>query len=204
MKFTKEDLQKLEMPLAILLAAVVLAWLILSTVSARETKATEMLQQQNAALEKARQQYQSSGTEKENIAKYMPLYEALITRGFIGEEQRIDWVTDLRQVNYAHKFFGVNYDIAAQQEYKPKFSVVTGPFKLRRSVMKLTFALLHENDLLNLFALLPQEINPPFMVRDCIITKTNNTLRGKFEPNLNAVCEIDWITIADPNNKVTP
>lgn len=204
MTLTKEDLQKLQMPLAILLAAVVLSWLIASAAGGHESKANEALQQQKTALEKARQQYQSSGSEKENIAKYMPLYEGLIRRGFIGEEQRIDWISDLRNINRTHKLFGVNYTIAAQQDYQPKFPVATGPFKLRRSVMKLTFALLHENDLLTLFAELPSETNPPFMVRDCIVTRTNKELRGKFEPNLNAVCEIDWLTIAEPNSKAAP
>lgn len=204
MKLSKEDLQKLQLPLAILLASIVLVWLITSTASSREIKANEALLQQKATLENARQRYRSSGSEKEIIAKYMPQYDRLITRGFIGEEQRIDWISDLRNINQANKFFGVNYDISAQEEYKPKFPVVPGPFKLRRSVMKLTFALLHENDLLTLFAELPSETNPPFMVRDCIVTRTKKELRGKFEPNLNATCEIDWLTIAEPNSKAAP
>lgn len=204
MTLNKEDWQKLQMPLAILLVSIVLAWLLVSAASSRETQASEALQQQSALLEQARQQYRSSGTEKDNIEKYLPLYNNLIKRGFIGEEQRIDWISDLRNVNQANKFFGVNYEISAQEQYPPKFPVVTGPFKLRRSVMKLTFALLHENDLLTLFARLPSETNPPFMVRDCIVTKTNKELRGKFEPNLNAECEIDWLTIAEPNSKAAP
>lgn len=204
MKLAKEDLQKLQMPLSIILASAVLVWLITSAASNREIKANEALLQQNATLENARQRYKSSGSEKENITKYMPQYEELIKRGFIGEEQRIDWISDLRKINQTNKFFGVNYDISAQEEYKPKFPVVTGTFKLRRSVMKLTFALLHENDLLTLFASLPSETNPPFMVRDCIVVRTNKELRGKFEPNLNATCDIDWLTIAEPNSKATP
>lgn len=204
MKLAKEDLQKLQMPLSIILASAVLVWLITSAASNREIKANEALLQQNATLENARQRYKSSGSEKENITKYMPQYEELIKRGFIGEEQRIDWISDLRNINQTNKFFGVNYDISAQEEYKPKFPVVTGTFKLRRSVMKLTFALLHENDLLTLFASLPSETNPPFMVRDCIVVRTNKELRGKFEPNLNATCDIDWLTIAEPNSKATP
>ena len=204
MKFASSDLRKLQMPLLILAATLILAWLIISTADERELKTTEMFQKQNAELEKARQQYRASGSEKDNIVKYMPLYERLIKRGFIGEEQRVDWISDLRNINQRYKLFGVSYDIASQEEYKPKFPVNAGNFKIHRSVMKLTFALLHENDLLTPFEALPTENNPPFMVRDCTVTRTNNTLRGKFEPNLSATCEIDWLTIEEPKLKVIP
>lgn len=204
MNFTQEDLRKLQMPLLILLAAIVLAWLITSTASDHERKATETLQQQNAELEKARQQYRASGSEKDNIVKFLPLYQGLIQRGFIGEEQRVDWISDLRNINQRYKLFGVSYDIAAQEEYKPKFPINAGSFKIHRSVMKLTFALLHENDLLTPFEALPGETNPPFMLRDCSVTRANKELRGKFEPNLNATCEIDWLTVEEPKAKATP
>ncbi|MCE9633277.1 MAG: hypothetical protein K8Q92_03735 [Methylophilales bacterium] len=198
MKFSIEDLRKLQIPLITLLAALVLAYLMVSMTDSRQVKASEALQTQQAALEQARQKNQSSGTEKDNIAKYLPLYEGLIKRGFIGEEQRIDWISDIRKINQQNKLFGVIYNIDAQKDYKPAFPVNTGSFKLHRSEMKLSMAMLYENDLLTLFAALPAENNPPFMLRDCTISRTNNTLRGRFEPNLDSECEIDWLTLAEP------
>jgi len=198
MKFSIKDLRKLQIPLITLLAALVLAYLMVSMTDSREVKATEALQTQQAALEQARQKNQSSGTEKENIAKYLPLYEGLIKRGFIGEEQRIDWISDIRKINQQYKLFGVTYDIAAQEDYKPDFPVNVGNFKLHRSVMKLKMAMLYETDFLTLFNALPAENNPPFMLRDCSINRTNTTFKGKFEPNLDSECQIDWLTLAEP------
>ena len=203
MKFTSGDSRKLQIPLITLLAALVISWLMISSADKREVKATEALKAQQAALEQAREKNQLSGIEKENIAKYLPLYEGLIKRGFVGEEQRIDWISDIRKINQENKLFGVTYDIAAQEDYKPTFPVKVGAFKLHRSVMKLTMAMLHEHDLMTLFNLLPAEINPPFMLRDCTITRSNTSLRGRFEPHLDSVCEIDWLTIAEPK-KVKP
>lgn len=201
MNFTKDDLRKLQFPIAFFIASIILGWLIYSTANTREHKATEALQKQTVELQLAREHYQSSGKEKENIEKYMPLYSVLIERGFIGEEQRIDWISDLRKINQENKLFGVNYDINAQEEYKPKFPTNTGKFTLRRSVMELKFAMLHENDLFTLFEALRLQKNPPFMVRDCIVSRTKAELRGIFEPNLNTVCEIDWLTITEPKTK---
>lgn len=198
MNFTMRDLRKLQIPLVTLLVAAAFSWFMVTAADDREAKANEELQAQQVALDKARQQYQSSGTEQSNINKYLPIYQELIKRGFIGEEQRLDWISDLRNVNQRYKLFGVTYDISTQEDYKPKFPVNVGSFKLHRSVMKLTLAMLHEEDLITLFKALPGEINPPFMLRDCAITQTNNTFRGRFEPNLNAVCEIDWLTLAEP------
>ncbi|HEY7985400.1 MAG TPA: hypothetical protein VIE17_00615 [Methylophilaceae bacterium] len=198
MNLTMMDLRKLQIPLVTLLVAITFAWFMVSAADSRETKAQQALQTQQAALAKARDQYQSSGTEKSNIAQYLPVYQTLIDRGFVGEEQRLDWISDLRNVNQHYKLFGVSYDIATQEDYKPKFPVVVGNFKLHRSVMKLTLAMLDEEDLIALFNALPGEVNPPFMPRDCTITQTNPSPRGRFEPNLNATCEIDWLTIAEP------
>jgi hypothetical protein len=197
MNFTMTDFRKLQIPLVTLLVAIAFAWFMVSAANSRESKAQETLQIQQDALEKARQQLQSSGSEQNNITKYLPIYQQLIQRGFIGEEQRLDWISDLRNINQRYKLFGVTFDIGMQQDYKPLFPVNVGNFKLHRSVMKLTLGMLDEEDLITLFTALPGEVNPPFMVRDCSITQTNNP-RGKFEPNLNAVCSIDWLTLAEP------
>lgn len=198
MNFTMADIRKLQLPLTTLMVAAVFSWFMVYAANNRETKAIADLQLQQEKLDNARQQYQSSGSEKANITKYLPVYQALIKRGFIGEEQRLDWISDLRNVSLKYKLFGVLYDIAEQEEYKPKFSVITGHFKLHRSMMTLTLAMLHEEDLFTLLDALPGEFNPPFMVRDCTITQTNKYPRGKFEPNLNAVCEINWLTLTEP------
>jgi hypothetical protein len=202
MNFTVQDIVKLQIPLATLLVAAVFSWFMVYAADSRETKAQTELQSRQSDLAQARQRYLSSGTEKDNITKYLPIYQTLIDRDFIGEEQRLDWISDLRNVNQKHKLFGVVYTINAQEDYKPKFPVVTGHFKLHRSMMKLTLAMLHEEDLFTLFDALPREINPPFMLRDCTITQTNKNPHGKFEPNLNATCEINWLTITEP--KVAP
>jgi hypothetical protein len=202
MNFTIADLRKLQIPLVTLLIALAFSWFMVTATDSRKTKAQEDLQLEQAALDKARQQYLSSGSEKADITKYLPIYQKLINRGFVGEEQRLDWISDLRNVNQHYKLFGVSYDIATQEEYRPKFPINVGNFKLHRSVMKLTLAMLDEEDLITLFTALPGEINPPFMLRDCAVTQTSTSLRGRFEPNLNAKCEIDWLTIAEP--KTTP
>ncbi|MCX7626864.1 MAG: hypothetical protein N2Z69_00380 [Methylophilaceae bacterium] len=198
MTFNAHDLRKLQLPLITLGVVLILATLLYSTTETRKTRLEQLLKVQQSALLQAQQRYQSSGQERDNILKYLPAYEQLIRRGFVGEEQRVDWIDDLRNINLRYKLFGISYDIAAQEDYKPAFPLEIGNFGLHRSVMKISFPLLHENDLFTLLHELPKQNNPPFMVRDCIIERLPGGGRGKFLPNLNATCEIDWLTITEP------
>lgn len=200
MKLTPQDWRKLQLPLLTFGVALIIATLLYATTDARLTKVEKELQTQKNALNQARSRYQTSGAEKESIVHYLPLYQKLIQQGFIGEEQRIDWIDDLRNVNIRYKFFGVSYDIGTMQDYKPKFPLDAGSFKLHRSTMKLTFAMLHEGDLLTLLKALPLEQNPPFMLRDCTISTVPGGGKGKFVPNLNSVCDIDWLTVTEPSD----
>lgn len=198
MNFTTQDWRKLQLPLITFGASIIIATLLYYTTDGRKTKAQQMLQTQQNALNQARQRYQTSGEEKNTIVKYLPMYQQLIKRNFVGEEQRIDWIDGMRDINMRYKLFGVSYDIGAMQDYKPAFPLDTGNFKLHRSVMKLTIAMLHENDLLTLLQARPAKDTTPNMLRDCSITRVGGGGRGKFLPNLNATCEIDWLTITEP------
>lgn len=199
MKMTAQDWRKLQLPLITFGVALIIATLLYSATDARQQKAENDLQKQKSELSQARNRYQTSGQEKADIEEHLPLYDKLIKRGFVGEEQRVDWIDDLRNINMRHKLFGINYDIGAMQDFKPAFPLDVGNFKLHRSTMKVTLALLHEGDLITLIRALPQESNPPFLLRDCTITTVSGGGRGKFLPNLNSVCEIDWITVTEPN-----
>lgn len=198
MKLTAQDWQKLQLPLLTLGVSIVIAGLLFAASDARRSKAQQALQIQQNALSQARQRYETSGQEKDNIVKYLPSYQLLIQRGFIGEEQRVRWISDLRDINQRYKLFGISYDIGAQQEAKPMQGVSPGNFKLHRSTMKINFAMLHEYDLLTLLQALQSGSNPPFILRECVITRVTTGKHNKFVPNLSTQCELDWLTISEP------
>jgi hypothetical protein len=199
MKLTTHDWRKLRLPLITFGAALIISTLIYSTTDARKTNAEQMLQKQQNVLNQARQRYQTSGTERENIIQYLPSFQHLVKQGFIGEEQRAHWMDDLHNLNIYYKLFGISYDIAPQQDYKPAYPLDTGKFILRRSVIKLSFSMLHELDLLTLLNALAVDESPRLMFRDCAITRVSGGGKGKFLPNLASVCEIDWFTLKDPS-----
>ena len=199
MSLSQQDWRKLRNPIIGLGAALILVGLLISFADQyRKQHEANLLTQQNL-LNQARQKYQSSGLEKDTIMQYLPAYNDLLATGFIGEERRIEWIESLRQIHHQYKLFSIDYSIRLQENYKTPFLPNLGNFTLQRSVMKLSLDMLHEGDLLTLLDGL-QEQPTPFIVRDCEITRPIGAVINtkNVSANLKAVCEIDWLTLRDP------
>jgi hypothetical protein len=200
MSLEKQDWQKLKAPLLIL-AAVTLAVISLFGAAYYFNQNQELaLQNQQNLLNAARQRYQLSGAEKDMIVDYLPKYQMLISKGFVGEEQRIEWVEHLRQQHKMQKLFGIKYSISPQEKYTPAFAANLGGFTMNRSVMKLELDMLHEGDLLRLTEALNAENSAPFILRDCEINRLNpgSQLSNQLTANMHALCELDWLTLREP------
>jgi len=201
MKLNKQDWQKLQTPLLVLVAVVIAAVLLFGLAQNYNASQQEALQKQQTQLNAARQRYQSSGAEKEMIIEYLPRYQSLINKGFVGEERRIEWVENLREQHKAHKLFGIKYSISHQDKFTPAFAPNLGGFVLHRSVMKLELDMLHEGDLLQLTESLGANNTAPFILRDCEITRLTDTsvLSAQLVANLHAQCDLDWLTLREPS-----
>lgn len=200
MKLEKQDWQKLQIPLAILGGVIVLVAALFGLAQYYSVNQEQAMQAQQNLLNAARQRYQSSGSEKDMITEYLPQYQALIDKGFVGEEQRIEWVDSLRAQHKNHKLFAIKYNISQQEKYMPTFAPNLGSFELNRSTMKLDFDMLHEGDLLQLLDSLNADNAATFMLRDCEIIRLNtgSAFSKQLIANLNAQCEVDWLTLREP------
>jgi hypothetical protein len=199
MSLTQQDWRKLRYPIIGLGTALVLVGLLISFADQYRTKNEAALQAQQNLLNQARQRLQSSGMEKEMIIQYLPMYNDLLASGFIGEERRIEWIETLRQIHAQHKLFSIDYSIGLQEHYTPSFITNLGSFRLNRSVMSLKLDMLHEGDILALLDGLHEQTTP-FIVRDCEISRPIGAVVNakNVAANMQARCEIDWLTLRDP------
>lgn len=200
MKLEKKDWQTLQTPLLILVVVIAAVISLFAAAQYFNTNQQQALQNQQNQLNAARQRYQSSGAEKAMITEYLPRYQTLISKGFVGEERRIEWVEALREQHKNHKLFGIKYSISHQEKYTPVFAANLGGFTLSRSVMKLDLDMLHEGDLLQLTESLNTNNTAPFILRDCEIARLNpaGQISNQLIANLHAVCELDWLTLREP------
>jgi len=191
---TQADVRAVRNPLLVLaaiLAGVVGAIYYTDQLAAR---ARSDLSRQQAQLQEARSRLQRSGDEKDLIVRYLGSFGQLQRRGFVGEEQRINWLDALRRANQQADLFGVDYEISAQKPYPYAADLDPGRIQLNQSVMKLRLRLLHEEDLLRFLGLLSRQGVGIYTVEQCSMKRLDTRGVIRYQPNLAAECELAWIT----------
>ncbi|KPK35284.1 MAG: hypothetical protein AMJ66_01635, partial [Betaproteobacteria bacterium SG8_40] len=140
MKFERTDLAPLRSPIAALIVSLVLSVLLINySGEKRSTNAQRMLEV-SAQADASKKRYQDSDLEKEIITQYLPQYRELEQRGFIGSENRINWIDALRIADQQVGNFGVQYQLSAQGPYKGVLSNDPIASRLRRSTMDIRFS----------------------------------------------------------------
>jgi hypothetical protein len=188
----------LMLPLLVLLATLAAAIAPVKFTVDSVDGARRNLDTQRAQLREAQTRVQKSGTEKDLIARYLPNYQKLDALGFVGDEQRINWLDALRNVNQKGGLFGINYDIAAKIPYPHAAALGASQINLSQSVMKLRFQMLHEGDLPKFFEYLAEQNAGVFIVNHCSVRRAGAAPAARFQPNMSAECELAWITAQPP------
>ncbi len=189
------ELKALQAPLVILVIVIGLACGVIYQLDQMLTVSKRDLAQQQVQMRDARTRLQKSGDEKELIVRYLPNYQYLQKIGFVGDEQRLNWLEGLRIANQDTQLFGVQYQIGSQQPYPHAQELNPGQLSLHQSVMKLNFQLLHEGDLMNFLSALGKQSAGFFSVNECKLNRLNTGGSIRFQPNLLAECDIAWITM---------
>ncbi|MBI3936279.1 MAG: hypothetical protein HY323_04820 [Betaproteobacteria bacterium] len=158
-------------------------------------QAHEQLQQSQGKLKEARTRLQKSGDEKELIVRYLGSYQQLQRIGFVGEEQRINWLDGLRISNQRVDLFGVEYQISAQRPYPHATDFHPGQLVLSESHMKLRFRALHEEDPMRFFNALARLGAGVFTIDQCVLRRLDTGGVIRYQPNVLADCDLSWITV---------
>lgn len=188
------DLKALQTPLLVLFAAALAASGAVYYTDMLLKQAQQQLTQQETQLREARTRLYRSGEEKEVIVRYLGSYQQLQRIGFVGDEQRINWLDGLRHTNQQADLFGADYQISAQRPYPYASELNPGRLALNQSVMKLRFRLLHEEDLMRFFNTLARAGAGLFSIDTCTLKRVDASGVIRNQPNLAADCELSWIT----------
>lgn len=191
---TQADLQALKNPLLALLAVLLAAATAIYYSDQLMVSARRQLAQQQAQLKEARTRLQKSGDEKDIIVRYLDSFRQLQRAGFVGDEQRINWLDGLRLTNQQSDLFGVDYQIGSQKPYAYAAEFNPGQLELNQSVMRLRFRLLHEEDIMRFFNILARQGAGIFTVDQCSMRRIDTGGVIRFQPNVTAECELSWIT----------
>jgi len=201
MQLTAKDLGAMKMPLLALAIAVAASVAMVSFSSSLHSASEKQYRDQMTGLQEAHTRFQRSGEERETVMHYLQAYRQLETAGFVGAEQRLNWVEGLRVASVQAGLLGVDYQLTAQEPfpYVAKDNPVGD--RVKHSRMRLSFGVLHEGDLMRLFHALSAQQPGLFALNSCSLDRAGR--RGAPIPrqaNLTAECELSWVTI-DPKGE---
>jgi len=117
MKLAAKDLAVMKLPFLVLVVVIAISFLLVRFSADKRAQAEMQHRIQSTALQDARSRYQRSGDERETILRYLPAYRQLENQGFVGTEQRINWLESLRIANAQAGLFGVTYQLDAQKPF---------------------------------------------------------------------------------------
>jgi hypothetical protein len=203
---TRADFEALRVPLVVLaITLLAAAATVYMSGSILESK-RQLLVKREGDLRAARLRIQNAGEEKEMISRYLTSYQQLARAGFVGDEQRINWLDSLRIANEQAQIYGVEYDISAQRPYAYASEFNLGQLVLQESVMHLKFKLLHEEDLPRFFEALANRGGGFYTIDQCVMRRMKDAVPekpGQVQPNLAADCDVRWLTVkpAAPEKK---
>lgn len=198
MKIERKDLAPLHAPIAALFVSVVLSVLLINYSGEKRAINSQRVVAVNAQADAARQRYLDSDQEKEIITQYLPQYRELEQRGFIGSENRINWIDALRIADQQTGNFGVQYQLSAQGPYKGVLSSDPIASRLRRSTMDIRFSVVHEGQFLAFLEALERQRAGMYALRSCSLQPVHRDPPQPRTRNLSAQCEIDWLTLVPP------
>lgn len=202
MKIISKDLAILKIPFLVLAIALAASFAVVKLSSAKREQAEAQNRSRLLQLKDARSRYQRSGNERETILRYLPAYQLLHKQGFVGSEQRIEWLEALRVANGQAGLFGVTYKLAPQKPFSLLGQDNPMSAYLRHSDMKLAFGLVHEGDLMHFFHALHAQQTGIFMLTGCSLDRASQgTPPAPRQANLNAQCDLSWLTIEPERGK---
>jgi hypothetical protein len=203
---TQADLKAIRNPSLALLAVLAVAAFAVYYTDRLAVAARQQFAHQQTQLKDARTRLQKSGDEKEVIVKYLGTFQQLQKRGFVGEEQRINWLDGLRLTNQQADLFGVDYDISSQKPYPYAADLNPGDIRLNQSLMKLRFRLLHEEDLMRFLDTLSRQGAGIYTVDQCTMKRLDIGTAVRYQPNISAECDLAWITarVNNPTEQKKP
>lgn len=164
------------------------------------------LQHRSALTERqAIQNKLSRATEEEReIREKLVDYRRLLSRGVIGDEQRLDWVETIGQIKTDRKLFDIKYQIEPQRALELPGLTQSAEVEFRVSPLRVEMQLLHEGDLFAFLDDLRRNLKSHVMVRSCSMQRLDrSTVEKSVVPRLRAECTIDLVTIRDKQLKAT-
>ena len=200
MSFSGADLRKLWLPISVAVCCLaagagLVIWAQQELVRAQAARKAAADARREAAQRVAR-----STDEEKELRDNLALFSAMVKRGMVGPEQRLDWIDSIANIKAGRKLFEIRFSMDPQKSVDyPGVTPISGDGELMLTRMKLEMLLLHEGDLLNFLSDLSAVPSTYVSVRSCNLGRNpvDPGPQARVTPRLKSDCVIDLITVRE-------
>lgn len=139
--------------------------------------------------------------EQAELRDKIDRYKALQERGYIGPEQRLDWIEAIARIKVARRIFSLDYEFTPQ---RPVESAIlpggpsAGGLQFMSSQMRLQAQLLHEAELISLIEDIRNAVRALIQIRSCTIQRLPSSATERSNSaQIKAECTLEWITLKE-------
>jgi len=199
--FTREEMKRLALPLAIAAALLAAGVGVIWSASGARLAATRALAASQGERKQALERLNRISEEEREVSDKLAFYQRLKSLNILGEERRLEWADAIGRIRAERELLDLKYTVE-RQKLIHSYPAKPGTVDFYASTMKVDLALLHEEDLLRFLADLRASGYAYYSVKKCALTRTGQASSGtSMVPRLRGDCEIDLITIIDRGAK---
>lgn len=187
-------------PVAVLLSCVAVSAIAVLQTGDRITVLQEEMKQAQGRRNDAAAKLRQAEDDKRTVREYQEAYRALRSVGLYGQERRLEWIEQIRNIQQQHHLFPIKYQIFAQQPVKVDAVLLGDELTLRASKMRWQMDLLHELDLLDFLDEL-RRLGGYYSTQECTLKRINDAQSGAM---LSAECSLYWLTLSGRANTAVP
>ncbi len=158
---------------------------------------TQLHEQKNGEHSEAQAKLTTLREDGQIITDYRERFSTLARAGLFDAKKRVEWVDAVNGARRAMKLPLVRYQISPQSIFQPGYLPVDEHVSVMSSNVKLEAGLLHEGDLVDLFAWMERYVPGQLHLSQCEMSRTEQYFGYYVDrPNLNVVCDLNWLTMA--------
>lgn len=201
MKLDAKDFKRLQWAIAFLALMAVVGGGSVWTAQQMKKSSEKAFKETAAARRDIQSKLARAQEEQQELRDKIGRFRALQAHGYIGPEQRLDWIETIARIKTARRIFRLDYEFAPQRPVDAGIlpgGAMAGGFEIMTSQMRLQMQLLHEGELLAFLAELRDAVQALIQVRSCTIERLapGTADRGN-NAQLKAECTLEWITLRD-------
>jgi hypothetical protein len=148
-------------------------------------------------LQEARARLDNIKRERDNLQESAEIYRALVARGLMQGERRLDLVELLNRLRAEHHLASVDYEISPQRPLPLSGSRSFPAVDIVSSRVTLKVRALHEGDVLGFVEALSQNRQGFHPVDRCLLRRIDAATGNVTQPRVEGECTLEWITMKE-------